>query len=108
MKLPLVLGVALVAAGLLAILSAAGLIDARGIARATLRPGLDPAATAGQAASARHGGRDGQWVAEIPVQGRCPAAHMTLFVDGGNILGNVVNSSGTFPITGHIDAAGNG
>jgi hypothetical protein len=51
---------------------------------------------------------DGQWVADVPVQGTCPAAHMTLFVSGTSIIGNVANSAGTFPITGQIDASGKG
>lgn len=51
---------------------------------------------------------DGQWIADVPVQGKCPAAHLTLFVLGGSIIGSVYNGTGTFPITGHIDDSGNG
>jgi hypothetical protein len=51
---------------------------------------------------------DGQWIADVPIQGSCPASHMTLFVNGSNIIGNVVNSAGTFAVTGQVDRSGDG
>jgi hypothetical protein len=54
-------------------------------------------------------GYDGQWIADVPRQGTCPASHMTLFVhDAGRIDGSVFNPLGTFPITGQIDQNGMG
>jgi hypothetical protein len=51
---------------------------------------------------------EGKWVADVPVQGSCPASHMTLFVHGAYIAGSVVNPAGTFAISGQIDGNGNG
>jgi len=51
---------------------------------------------------------DGQWIADVPVQGTCPASHMTLFVHGQAIEGSVVNPAGTFAIMGDVDPAGDG
>jgi hypothetical protein len=77
------------------------LVAALGLAFALAAAGPMPSA-------AQNLGYDGQWVADVPVQGACPAAHMTLFVSGASIVGNVANSAGTFPITGQIDANGKG
>lgn len=46
---------------------------------------------------------DGKWVADLPAQERCPAAHLVINVRGDTISGEVVNSSGTFPINGRND-----
>jgi hypothetical protein len=51
---------------------------------------------------------DGQWVADVPVQGSCPAAHMTLFVHGTSIVGSVRNPLGISAINGQIGKAGDG
>jgi hypothetical protein len=54
------------------------------------------------------GSFDGQWIADVPVQGTCPASHMTLFVHGRAIDGSVFNPAGTFAITGEVDKTGQG
>jgi hypothetical protein len=51
---------------------------------------------------------NGRWVSDVPLQGSCPASHMTIDVRGSLIDGNVVNPAGTFKITGSIDPNGNG
>jgi hypothetical protein len=76
-------------------------------ARRQLREmGVDPAPSGPTMAQSLN--FDGQWVADVPVQGNCPVAHITLFVNGSNVVGSVVNYAGTFPISGQIDSSGNG
>ena len=51
---------------------------------------------------------DGHWTADIPVQGRCPAAHWDLDVKGSDITGTAKNPAGTFVMTGTLSDTGKG
>ena len=51
---------------------------------------------------------NGRWVSDVPVQGRCQAAHLVIDVRGDTISGVVTNPGGTFPITGSSSDSGNG
>jgi hypothetical protein len=51
---------------------------------------------------------DGQWVADVPPAGNCPAAHMEIEVRSGVIRGTVTDSAGAFPVKGRINEDGSG
>jgi hypothetical protein len=51
---------------------------------------------------------DGQWVADVPQEGNCPAAHMEIEVRSGVIRGTVTDSTGAFPVKGRINEDGSG
>jgi hypothetical protein len=51
---------------------------------------------------------DGHWASDIPVQGRCPAAHWEFDVKNHVITGAAKNPAGTFVMSGTLDESGKG
>ncbi|MHB1205034.1 MAG: hypothetical protein ACYCZX_05670 [Rhodospirillaceae bacterium] len=51
---------------------------------------------------------DGHWTADIPVQGRCPAAHWAFDVKDGDIAGTATNPAGRFAMSGTLNKSGKG
>jgi hypothetical protein len=58
--------------------------------------------------SANRGSYDGRWVADLPAQGSCPAAHLIINVRDNTISGTVANPSGTYPVNGRSGNNGEG
>jgi hypothetical protein len=51
---------------------------------------------------------DGHWTSDIPVQGRCPAAHWEFDVKNHQMTGAANNPAGTFLMSGTVDDSGRG
>jgi len=51
---------------------------------------------------------DGRWIADLPIQGGCQAAHLVIDVRGQRISGTVTNSGVSYPVTGTLSNGGSG
>jgi hypothetical protein len=52
---------------------------------------------------------EGRWVAQVPAQGNCPfPAKISLDVHGTMIAGRITSAGHAYPLSGTVDASGNG